>query len=65
MNKKINIYNMALAEKIEKGPIVNLFKNGKGRMRYKRFMKKFHHHIWRRFKEDLKPMYNRFCGWEY
>jgi hypothetical protein len=56
---------MALAEKIEHGKIVNLFCNGKGRMRYKRSQKKLHHRIWRRFKEDLKPMYNRFCGWEF
>jgi hypothetical protein len=56
---------MALAEKIEHGKIVNLFCNGKGRMRYKRSQKKLHRRIWRRFKEDLKPMYNRFCGWEF
>lgn len=50
---------MSLVEEIEHGKIT------KGRMRYKRYMKKRNIRIWRRFKEELKPMYNRFRGWEF
>lgn len=56
---------MNLAEKIEHGKITNYFAGGKGRMRYRRFLKKKQKRIWRRFKEDIKPMYNRFSGQEY
>ena len=46
---------MDLAEQIEQ-----LFPNGKGKMRYRRYLKKKQRRAWRRFKEELKPMYNRF-----
>ena len=56
---------MDLAEQIEHGKIENLFPNSKGKMRYRRYLKKKQKKAWRRFKEELKPMYNRFCGWEF
>ena len=56
---------MGLAEQIERGGIASMFRYRKSRMRYKRFLKKQNRRTWRRFKEELKPMYNRFFKWEY
>jgi hypothetical protein len=49
---------MALAEKIEHGKIVNLFCNGKGRMRYKRSQKKLHHRVKKYDKEVVYTFYS-------
>lgn len=54
---------MNLSEQIENK--LAFGKNGKGRMRYKRFLKKQNRRIWRRFKSELKPLYGRYFKWEY
>ena len=60
-----NINIMGLAEQIEHGTLAGMFRDMKSRMRYKRFLKKQNRRVWRRFKDDLKTMYNRFFKWEY
>ena len=60
-----NVNTMGLAEQIEHGTLASMFRYRKSRMRYKRFLKKQNRRVWRRFKDDLKPMYNRFFKWEY
>ena len=55
---------MKLAEQIEKGPCNIFLKKSKSTMRYRKFLKKVQHRAWRRFKEDLKPLYKRYSGYE-
>lgn len=39
-------------------------KNGNANSGTHKWMKRMSHRAWRRFKQELKPLYNRYSGWE-
>lgn len=55
---------MKLAEQLEKGTLKKLIVKNKGTKRFRKIMKKLQHRAWRRYNLEMKPMYNRYSGWE-
>lgn len=55
---------MKLVNQIDKGKIASMFVIGRRRQKNKKLLKKLNCRLWRRYKGEEKPMYNRFKGYE-